>query len=133
MIQMALFYDEFEPKVVYFDESKKDWISIRPLPHSFGEYEEQQMMSVAGGIKLKGINNGRMELEEDAFDSESLSKVAAKEKELEYEKIKRSIVEWSSDREVSIENIKKLPDQIYNRLLKEIGDLSTLTEKEAKN
>jgi hypothetical protein len=127
---MALFHDEFEPKVVNFD---KDWVSIRPLPRSYFDREEQELVNMTKGIRLKGFNNGKFELEEGGLDSEELNKVVEREKQLEYEKIKNSIVEWSSNKEVSIENIKKLPGFIYDRILKEITEINFPTEKEVKN
>jgi hypothetical protein len=131
MVQMALFHDEFETTTVKFGE--KDWVKLRPLPRSFFDKEEKEILSVTEGINIKGFKNGQFEIDGNELKSDALKKVTEKQKELEYEKIKQSIVEWSSDREVSIENIKKLPNTIYDKVYDEIEKINHLTGEEVKN
>jgi hypothetical protein len=56
-----------------------------------------------------------------------------KTQEIEYRKIVAAIRSWSAGKEVSVETIKALSDEYYDRIAEEVEKMNDLPEKERKN
>lgn len=123
---MPLFVDEYSTKKVDFGDA---WVKIRPLSRGEVDQEKAELAELGKGM-IRGIKDGRAEINTDNIDSNVL---ANKVTELEYQRVKTCIVEWSSDREITVENIKKMPEGFYNKLLREIEALTSLSGEEVKN
>ncbi|MBO8169961.1 MAG: hypothetical protein H0Z35_12375 [Thermoanaerobacteraceae bacterium] len=134
---MPLFANEFPTKKIdrnIIPELGDDWIVIQALPRSYFVNEEKELAAVGSeGIQIHGINKGNVVLDNKSISSDKITAILEKEAELDYLRVKNSIKEWSSLEPVTLENVKKLHDSIFIKLLREIEKINHLTEDEQKN
>ena len=123
-----LFANEFPGTKVEFEAG--GWVILQPLTRSFLDSQQKQLAALSKGAKIQMAGQKVIGVDTDSIDSVAIVEKAT---ELEYEKVKASIKEWSSEKEVSVENIKQLPDFIYEAILKKVDEINHPTEDEIKN
>jgi len=124
---MGLFVEQQPGKKVDLTES--DWVQLQPLSRGYIVVERQKILEIAKGTKIHVKVGGAFDMDTSNIDPALLNKI----QEIEYEKVKASIKEWSEKEPVTVENIKRLPDAFYNKILKAIDELNSVSDTEVKN
>jgi hypothetical protein len=116
---LSLFAKNLPTKRIEIGEG--NWVEIRKLSKGFKDQLKGEATDVFKGMDLKG--------ELGTVPEGMILKV----QEVEYRKLRASIVRWSADVDITIENIKELDEEVYNRILKEVDEMNGLSQEEQKN
>lgn len=109
-----MFVDQMPTKRV--DLSTGDWVEIQYLSKGFRDEEKAYFSSLS--VERDESNN-----------IEFLKKF----KEAEYRRIIAGVRKWSSDREITEENLKMLSDLVFDEILEAIEKYNGLSDDEVKN
>lgn len=111
-----MFVDQMATKRI--DLSTGDWIEIQYLSKGFRDEEKAYLSNIRVEFKNNKLN-----------DVDFLKRF----KETEYKRVVEGIRSWSSDRDLTVENLKLLKDSVFEEILEAIEEYNDLSEDEVKN
>jgi hypothetical protein len=126
---VSLFAKDKPLKRVEFENDA--WVELKYLSKGFKNQIENDIANIARGFEFE-YKDGKVESKDGALLPED---VLQKLHSIEYRKISAAIAKWSEgDKEtITIDNVKQLDDEVYNKILMTVDEMNGLNETERKN
>lgn len=124
---MALFAKNRPTKRI--DLGDGDWVELQHISKGVKDNLKSEVASLLKDFEVDIANGSYAPKNGLTITDEFLDKI----KEIEYREMVASIRSWSADAEITIENIKELSDEAYDKILEEMGKLNKLSDAERKN
>lgn len=90
--------------------------------------------SLAGLYKhLESLNVEDLKNSDEIPKDINMDELLNKINEVEYYKLSKAIKSWSENVEITVEAVKELDDEVFEKISNEINQMNTLNEVERKN
>jgi hypothetical protein len=111
------------------DLGENNWAELQYLSKGVKDSIQAEISSLFK-VNLKNMNTMN---EADLLPEEMPEGFIDKLQEIEYRKLEKAIKTWSAKEEITVENIKELDDEPYEKISKAVNEMNGLSREEVKN
>lgn len=125
---MAMFAKDKPTKRIDFEGG---FVELQYLSKGVKDQIASELSSMFAGVDSESLK--KLELDKKDEIPTAMIGVVGKVQEVEYLKLSKAIKSWSSSEPITIETVKELDDETFNRITKEVNEMNGLSKTEEKN
>jgi hypothetical protein len=106
------------------------WVELQHLSKGIKESFKSELADLFKGIDIKKGENGEEQPDGKSLPDSFVDKIA----QINYRKLEKAIKSWSAEGvPVTVENIKELDEEAFDKILEAVNGMNELSDVERKN